>query len=57
MSGAMATELSSLKFDRYYYICLDDGAFWQSGPYKDLDYGHHLAKRPSFLDRYSRSSG
>jgi hypothetical protein len=42
--------------DRYYYISLEDGSFWQSGPYKDLDYEHHLTERPSFLDQYPRSS-
>jgi hypothetical protein len=45
-----------LKMDRYYYISLDSGSFWQSGPYKNLDYGHHLAERPCFLDQYPRSS-
>ena len=41
-----------LKYDRYYYICMHDGSVWQSGPYKDLDYGHHLAERPAFLNHY-----
>lgn len=46
-----------VKYDRYYYICVNDCSFWQSGPYKDaVDYGRHLAQRPSFLDQYPRSS-
>ena len=45
-----------LKVDRYYYISMEDGSYWQSGPYKDLDYGHHLDKRPGFLNQYPRSS-
>ncbi len=46
----------SLKFDRYYYITSGDGSFWQSGPYKNVDYGHHLTERPDFLEQYPRSS-
>lgn len=46
-----------LKYDRYYYICMHDDSVWQSGPYKDVEYGHHLAQRPAFLDQYPRVSG
>lgn len=46
-----------LKYDRYYYICMQDGSVWQSGPYKNVDYGHHLAERPAFLNEFSRSTG
>ena len=45
-----------LKFDRYYFITVKDGSLWQSGPYKNVDYGHHLRERPDFLDPYPRSS-
>jgi hypothetical protein len=45
-----------LKYDRYYFICMHDGTVWQSGPYKDPEYGHHLMERPAFLSQYPRSS-
>jgi hypothetical protein len=37
-----------LKYDRYYLTQMSDGRVFQLGPFKDLDYGHHLRERPAW---------
>jgi len=46
-----------LKYDRYVFVRMVDGRVFQAGPYKDLDYGHHLRARPSWTRSYSSQSG
>jgi hypothetical protein len=45
-----------LKYDRYFYVQTSDGRVYQAGPWKSLDYGHHLRRRPECLARYSSDS-
>ena len=47
------TDLGLLKYDRYFFVRMNDGRTFQRGPFKDLDYGHHLRKRPRCLEQYS----
>jgi hypothetical protein len=46
-----------LKYDRYFYVRMADGRVYQAGPWKSLDYGHHLRRRPQCLAQYSSDSG
>ena len=45
-----------LKYDRYYFIKMADSRVFQMGPFKDLDYGHHLRARPGWTLDYSSDS-
>lgn len=45
-----------LKYDRYLFIKMIDGRVFQMGPFKDVDYGHHLDKRPNWTAQYSSAS-
>ena len=50
------TDTGLLKYDRYFYIKMDDGCVFQAGPWKDVDYGHHLRRRPDWAEQYSSES-
>jgi hypothetical protein len=38
------------RYDRYIYVKLVDGRVFQSGPYKDVEFGHHHTSRPPWLE-------
>lgn len=48
-----STNPGFLKYDRYYYVKMEDGRVFQLGPFKDVDYGHHLRERPQWAAQYS----
>lgn len=51
------TQTGLLKYDRYYYVRMQDGRIFQLGPFKELEYGHHLMERPDWTRAYSSNSG
>ncbi len=50
------TDPTLLKYDRYYYVKMNDGRVFQLGPFKNVDYGHHLHERPEWTRQYSSNS-
>ena len=46
------TDPGLLKYDRYLFIKMVDGRVFQAGPFKDVEYGHHLRQRPAWLGEY-----
>ena len=46
-----------LKYDRYYFVKMCDGRVFQWGPVKDVEYGHHLRTRPSWITQYISPPG
>ncbi len=44
------------KYDRYFFIKVMDDRVFQLGPFKDVEYGHHLDERPAFLVGYYSES-
>ncbi len=44
------------KYDRYFFIRLVDGRVFQIGPFKDVEYGHHLNERPAWFAKYCSES-
>ena len=50
------TDAGLLKYDRYYFIKMVDQRVFQIGPFKNVDYGHHLRERPRWALDYSSES-
>ena len=38
-----------LKYDRYYFVRTRDDRVFQLGPFKNVEYGHHLRERPPWV--------
>jgi len=50
------TDTGLFKYYQYFYIKMNDGRVFQAGPFKDVDYGHHLRKRPEWAEQYRSNS-